>query len=157
MEKKVLENFAKIVKWKDIKNDIPPNLKISPIAMIPHKSRDYRSILVLSFQIRIKGKRQPSVNQSTNKLAPEKSMSGLGRVLQRLIHLMTDNHDTKTPFMFAKCNIKDRFWCMIVNKNNKWNFCYILPHQSKQMPINEIEIVVHDLEVILHECLCIGL
>ena len=46
---KVNENFAKIVKWGDIKQNIPKNLKISPIAMIPHKSRDYRSILDLSF------------------------------------------------------------------------------------------------------------
>jgi hypothetical protein len=52
---KVKENFAKITRWGDIKDDIPPNLKISPIAMIPHKSRDYRAILDLSFQIQEKG------------------------------------------------------------------------------------------------------
>ena len=36
---KVREGYAKVVKWGDIKHDVPTNLKISPIAMIPHKSR----------------------------------------------------------------------------------------------------------------------
>lgn len=36
---KIKGGYAKIVKWKDIKNNIPTNLKISPFAMIPHKSR----------------------------------------------------------------------------------------------------------------------
>jgi hypothetical protein len=139
---KVKENFAKIIKWKDIKTNIPPNLKISPIAMIPHKSRDYRSILDLSFQIRMKGKLQPSVNQTTNKLAPQKAMAGLGRALQRIIQTLADNYDTKRPFKFAKCDIKDGFWRMIVNEQDSWNFCYILPPPSKSTPIDEIEIVV---------------
>ena len=37
-ENKVKQGFAKVVRWGDIKHDIPPKLKISPIAMIPHKS-----------------------------------------------------------------------------------------------------------------------
>ena len=139
---KVKENFARIVKWKDIKQNIPPNLKISPIAMIPHKSRDFRSILDLSFQIRLKGKRQPSVNQTTNKLAPQKAMAGLGRALQRIIITLADNHNKNKPFKFAKCDIKDGFWRMIVSETDSWNFCYILPPPSKTTPIDEIEIIV---------------
>ena len=139
---KVNENFAKVIKWGTIKNNPPKNLKISPIAMIPHKSRDYRSILDLSFQIRMKGQKQPSVNQSTNKLAPQKAMAGLGRVLQRIIQTMSDNYNTKAPFKFAKCDIKDGFWRMTVNEEDSWNFCYILPPPSKQTPIDDIEIVI---------------
>jgi hypothetical protein len=139
---KVQENFAKIVKWRDIKHNIPPKLKISPIAMIPHKSRDYRSILDLSFQLRINGKKQESVNTATNKLAPQKAMAGLGNALQRLIQTMAQNHDKSVPFKFAKCDIKDGFWRMVVSKNDSWNFCYTIPPPSKQTHLDDIEIVV---------------
>ena len=139
---KVNENFAKIIKWGTIKNNPPPNLKISPIAMIPHKSRDFRAILDLSFQIRMKGTKQPSVNQSTNKLAPQKAMAGLGRVLQRIIRLMAENYNPDIPFKFAKCDIKDGFWRMTVSEEDSWNFCYILPPPSKLTPLDEIEIVI---------------
>ena len=46
---KVQDGFAKIVLWDDIKNNPPPNTKVSPILMIKHKSRRYRGILDLSF------------------------------------------------------------------------------------------------------------
>ena len=38
---------AKIVLWDNIKNDPPKALKISRIAMIPHKSRKFRAVLDL--------------------------------------------------------------------------------------------------------------
>jgi hypothetical protein len=139
---KVNENFAKIVKWRDIKNNIPPKLKISPIAMIPHKSRDYRSILDLSFQLRIKGQKQPSVNNATNKLAPQKSMASLGKALQRIVQTMASNYNTSIPFKFTKCDIKDGFWRMVVSEEDSWNFCYTIPPQTKNTPIDDIEIVI---------------
>ena len=48
-ENKVRLGQAKLVLWYDIKDDPPRQLKISPIAAIPHKSKAYRSILYLSF------------------------------------------------------------------------------------------------------------
>ncbi len=38
---KVRTNQTRIVAWDDIKDDPPPQLKISPIAAIPHKSKAY--------------------------------------------------------------------------------------------------------------------
>ena len=38
---KVSSGYAKTVRWGDIKTDIPPCLKISPVAMVPHKSRSF--------------------------------------------------------------------------------------------------------------------
>jgi hypothetical protein len=35
---KVAAGQARIVDWLDIQDDPPPQLKISPISMIPHKS-----------------------------------------------------------------------------------------------------------------------
>jgi hypothetical protein len=42
---------AILVKWDNIKNNPPPQLKILPIAAIPHKSKAFRSILDLSFSL----------------------------------------------------------------------------------------------------------
>jgi hypothetical protein len=46
---KVKKGQAKLVLWDDIKQDPPKELKISSIAIIPHKSRKFRAILDLSF------------------------------------------------------------------------------------------------------------
>ena len=52
---KVQDGYAKIVKWGEIKSNFPKSLKISPVAMVPHKSRKFRTILNLSFKLRHKG------------------------------------------------------------------------------------------------------
>ncbi len=48
---KVNAGQAILVKWDNIKNNPPPQLKISPIVAIPHKSKAFRSILDLSFSL----------------------------------------------------------------------------------------------------------
>ena len=48
---KVAAGQARIVLWDAIKNDPPAQLKVSPIAMVPHKSRKWRAILDLSFRL----------------------------------------------------------------------------------------------------------
>jgi len=63
--KKVEQGFARLVTWDSIKDNPPTNLKISPLAAVPHKSRRYRAILDLSFQLRIGGLKLPSVNATT--------------------------------------------------------------------------------------------
>ena len=40
-EDKVIHNYAHVVRWGDIKNNIPPKLKISPVEMIPHKLKPF--------------------------------------------------------------------------------------------------------------------
>ena len=50
-ENKVRMGQARLVLWDDIKDDPPRQLKISPIAAIPHKLKAYRSILDLSFRL----------------------------------------------------------------------------------------------------------
>ena len=42
-EDKIKQGFMRKVRWGDIKHNYPKNLKISPLAMIPHKSRNYRT------------------------------------------------------------------------------------------------------------------
>ena len=71
---KIKSGYARIVTWKQIKHNLPPKLKISPVAMVLHKSRKFQTILDLSFCLRHKGTLLPSVNSKTKKLAPEESM-----------------------------------------------------------------------------------
>jgi hypothetical protein len=53
IEDKVRVGQCKVVLWDEIKNNPPPQLKISPLAMIPHKSRQFRAILDLSFKLKL--------------------------------------------------------------------------------------------------------
>jgi len=67
IKEKVRSGQARVVLWDDIKDDPPEQLKISPLAMIPHKSRKFRAILNLSFGLRMSTHTVPSVNESTQK------------------------------------------------------------------------------------------
>ena len=72
VDKKVRTGQAKLVAWDSIKDNPPPELKISPIAAIPHKSKQFRSILDLSFHLRLaRGEVIPFVNSTTVKSAPK--------------------------------------------------------------------------------------
>ena len=141
-QEKIKGGYARTVRVGDIKNCLPPSIKISPIAMIPHKSRKFRAILDLSYQLRLKGKKKPSVNSATNGKAPQKSMAELGQVLKRIIEIMAKNYDLNHPFLFSKCDIKDGFWRLKVNTEDAWNFCYVLPPTEKNTPIDDLLIVV---------------
>ena len=101
---------AVIVPWDDIKADPPKNMKIHPLAMIPHKTRDFRALLDLSFETPLPdGTKFLSVNQTTTKLAPKGSVDQLGHVLQRIIHAVAEAKPEETLFM-AKWDVKDGFW-----------------------------------------------
>ena len=142
-ETKVKNGFAKIITWKEIKNNIPSKLKISPIAMIPHKSRKFRGILDLSFHIKTKTTKQhKSVNESTNKLACQDSMSQLGSALKRIIAQLADGQENQKQYIYSKLDIKDGFWRMIVNPSDAWNFCYVIPNSSTSASLDDTRIIV---------------
>ncbi len=50
-EEKVKCGQAKIVLWDDIKDTPPPHMKVSSIAVIPHKSKAFQSTLDLLFSL----------------------------------------------------------------------------------------------------------
>jgi hypothetical protein len=50
-KKKVKSGQAKLVSWDSIKDNPLAELKISPIVVIPHKSKQFHSILDLSFNL----------------------------------------------------------------------------------------------------------
>jgi hypothetical protein len=133
VEEKVKMGQAKLVAWDSIKDNPPAELKISPIAVIPHKSKQFRSILDLSFHLRLKqGGILPLVNATTVKIAPKGAIDQLGHSLTRIIHAFAETEDDARIFM-AKWDIKDGFWRMDAKEGAKRNFVYVLP-QSPGRP-----------------------
>jgi len=139
---RVNEGSCRLVNWDDIKHKFPKNLKISPLAAVPHKSRKYRMILDLSFQLLVNGKRLESVNDSSDKsLAKQEAMYELGNVIPRIIWTMALAKDKTTPFMFTKVDLKDGYWRMAVNEIDAWNFAYVLPGAG---PDDPVQLVIPD-------------
>jgi hypothetical protein len=139
----------RIVPWKVLRAQLPAKLKVSPIAAIPHKSRMFRMILDLSYGFRLEEVDHPSVNDSTtDTAAPMESMCELGRVLPRIIHALATTPTDKTPFLFAKLDIKDGFWRMVVAKADEFNFAYVLP----QLPGSDVQ----DPQIVIPSSLQMG-
>jgi hypothetical protein len=111
---KVAAGQAKIVEWDSIKDNLPAQLKISPIAAIPHKSWGFHSILDLSFSLHLtNGGVLLSVNNTTIKMAPKGALDQLGHALSRIIHAFAETKDDDTTMIFmAKWDVKDGFWRM---------------------------------------------
>ena len=139
---KCAQGYARVVRWGDIKKHLPRRLKISPVAMIPHKSKPYRCILDLSFTLFHKGKKYTSVNANTIPQALPQSMVQLGNTVHRLIHRMATHYSPSHPFKFTKLDIKDGFWRLAVNDVDAWNFCYVLPASTPSSNLDDTEIVV---------------
>jgi hypothetical protein len=133
VEEKVKIGQAKLVAWDSIKDNPPVEVKISPIAAIPHKSKQFQSILNRSFHLQLKhGGILLSVNATTVKTAPKGAIDQLGNSLARIIYAFAETEDDAWIFM-AKWDIKDSFWRMDAEEGAKWNFTYVLP-QSPGRP-----------------------
>jgi hypothetical protein len=102
---KVAMGQAMIVDWDTIKDNPPPQMKVLPIAAIPHKSKAFRSILDLLFLLCLRdGTKLPAVNDSTTKTAPSGAINQLGHSLQRVIHAFAEADKSDKIFM-AKWDI----------------------------------------------------
>ena len=118
---------AKRVLWDSIKDNPPAELKISPIAAIPHKSKQFCSILDLSFNLLLKqGGIVLLVNSTTTKIAPKGAINQLGHSLNCIIHAFAEAEEDAHIFM-AKWDIKYGFWRLDVEEGAEWNFSYVLP------------------------------
>ena len=64
---KAKQGCAKIYTWEWLRENLHkhPQLKLSPLAMIPHKSRKYRASLDLPYELLVSGCLLPSVNDAT--------------------------------------------------------------------------------------------
>ena len=134
IEEKVRNGQARILEWNNIRHDPPPELKISPVAMVPHKSRNFRAILDLSYPIKLQdGSTVPSVNETTIKTAPRGAIDQIGHSLQRIIHAFATSDPDAKIFM-AKWDIKDGFWRLNCETGQEWNFAYVMPSADKDNP-----------------------
>jgi hypothetical protein len=129
--KKVQTKQACLVQWDTIKDNPPKKLKILPIlAAIPHKSKDFCSVLDLSFRLRLaNGGVCASVNNTTEKTAPAGAINQIGKCLSRVIHAFAEADNNAKIFM-AKWDIKDGFWRMDCATGEEWNFAYVLPQEE---------------------------
>ena len=110
VEAKEKKGQCNVIVWDEIKGNLPPETKVSPLAMITHKSRLFRAILDLSFVVRLSsGKNIQSVNETTEKTAPQGAIDQVGHSLTRIIHVFAEADDNATIFM-AKWDIKDGLW-----------------------------------------------
>ncbi len=131
VHEKVRNGQARLVEWESIRECPPKELKISPIAMIPHKSQKFRTILDLSFSLWLEdGSRVPSGNANTVKTAPAGSIDQIGHSLARIIHAFASTAEDE-KVMMAKWDIKDGFWRLDCREGEEWNFGYVLPSLEK--------------------------
>ena len=139
---KVEQGFARLIPWAELKKHLPPNLKLSPIAAIPHKSRAFRMILDLSFAFKVAGIQFPSVNDATDRTAaPLQAMQQLGKVLPRIIYALATLPTSQGPILMMKADIKDGFWRIAVPAEEEYNFAYVLPQLGPFNP-DDIQIVI---------------
>eukprot|EP00957_Ditylum_brightwellii_P194059 14779163-Ditylum_brightwellii.AAC.1 len=61
-------------------------------------------------------------------------MVQLGTCIKRLVSGMADKYNKDKPFMFTKLDVKGGFWRLVVNKEDAWNFCYVLPPKDGTEP-----------------------
>ena len=93
----------KVVLWDNIKDNPPEELKVSPIAMIPHKSG-------LVFRAKAKnGELLPSVDDMSVKTAPQGATDQFGHSIMLMIHTFAQA-DEDMKICMEKWDIKDRFW-----------------------------------------------
>ena len=128
VKEKVKNGQAKLVRWDDIKHDPHKQLKVSPMAMVPHKSCPYRAILDLSFSVRLSPTDSiPSVNSTTIKTVARGAISQIRHVLNRIIHAFAETNESDKIFM-AKWDTTDGFsWRLDCAEGKEWNFSYVLP------------------------------
>jgi hypothetical protein len=97
----VRAGYAEVVEWSWLRENLPAQLNISPLAVVPQANRRGRMILDLSFPVLRQTQKKPgqkrkrereardilqaSVNDTTIRLAPEAPVKELGNVLKRLL------------------------------------------------------------------------
>jgi len=91
--------------------------------------------LDLSFQLRLRGIKLPSINAETVSLSDHKSMEQMGKALWCLVNVVAKSKNNHGPIVFAKWDIKDGFWQLVVSEEDSWNFCYVLLRINEDDPM----------------------
>jgi hypothetical protein len=67
-----------------------------------------------------------SADDTTVRMAPEKPVKELGNVLSPLLRFMQEV-PAEEHILFSKIDLADGYWRMVVEKDSRWNFAYVLP------------------------------
>ena len=127
---------CKVILWDNIKDNPPPEMKFYPLTMIPHKSHLVRAILDLSFAIHLSSEEiRQSVNNTTEKTAPQGVIDQLGHSPRRIMHVFA-KVDYNAKIFMAKWGINDGFWRLDCQEGQEWICCCVLP-QPAEKPINK--------------------
>ena len=119
--------------WDELQNLRPEKLKLSPIAVVKQRNRRGRIILEFSFPVypeRVKKGAEPiqgSVNETRERLEPDTSVKEIGSIFCFLLHF-TNSVGTEEIVVFANIYLYHGFWIMMVEKDSKWNFAYMMPN-----------------------------
>jgi hypothetical protein len=119
----VQAGYAQVVDWEWLQANMPPQLKVSPLAVVPQQNRRGRMILDLAFPVLRKPKEgkgrkrrrtpddiiQPSVNDTTVRMAPEAPVKELGNVLKRMLQFMHEVPEEE-EIHFSKIDLADGYW-----------------------------------------------
>jgi hypothetical protein len=124
---------TKFILWEGIHNNPPPNLKISPIVLIPHKSRAYYAIPDLSFCIHLSCiQHLPLVNKTTALTLATGAIDQMGHSLSCRIHDF--KAEPEAAIFMAKFDINRWFCYLDCTKGREWNFASTLPWPLGQPP-----------------------
>jgi hypothetical protein len=122
--------FCRVFFWEDLKQHLPANFKISPVAVVPQVGRWGQIILNLLFPVYqdINGMitmTQESVNDSTILAALPEAVKEIRKVFPRLLQYMRDTSEG-LHILFSKLDISNGFWHLVEREADNFNFAYVL-------------------------------
>ena len=136
--------FCDIVLESDLLAALPENLKASKAATIHQQHRRDRIILNLSAPVRALTRRskydkqsapilQPSVNETTTEADDQTAVKDLGNVFRAILFFMFVI-PSAWSILFAKLDLSDGFWRMLVQLGQEFNFAWVMPSRNPQAP-----------------------
>ena len=76
---------------------------------------------------------QDNTNEATERLAPDSLLKEICNVFHRILNFI-DSVGEGEVIMLAKIDLSDGFWRMIMEKEDKWNFAYVMPDRPGTPP-----------------------
>ncbi len=123
---------AHLVAWEDIKDNSPHELKISPIAAIPHKLKAFQLILDLSFQLWANGGILAAVNDTMEKSAPKGAIDQIRECLLCIIYVFA-KADGNAKIFYNEMGHKEWFLANGLQGGPGMEF-FICPFTTQQVP-----------------------
>ena len=109
VNKKMKARQAQLCPCDGICKNRPKSLKVSPVAMLPHKLGHFRAVFDLLFRLCLKsGAYVPSVTKEAKKTAPWGAIGQIGHALARIVHTIAECGPEDLAFL-AKWGTKDGF------------------------------------------------